>query len=201
MFLMNKDISLIFRQTTYFLFLLLLIIFNIFYVDLQLEMKNLNSFLAKDWENKKTNQEREIMINCGQIGKKVFIFCTCLGHGTMNSRIVQVFFENLEIYRNHDINATRTLYIEAYFPFDCNYSPVFEMTCFIEYIGAFLGTLSYCGTDGLFTQIAFHLCGQYNILRLSLLDIVPEIDNQVSHVDFEKKLSRIVNIHEHINRF
>ena len=164
-------------------------------------MKNLYSFIVQDWESKKTDQEKDIMLKYGQISKTVSFICILLSHGTINARIVIVFFENLEIYRNHDINATRTLYVEAYFPFDWNYSPVFEITCFVEYIVTVLATVSYSSIDAFFCQIAFHLCGQYSILRLNLLGIVPEINNEVSRGNFNEKLSRIVNAHERINRF
>ena len=164
-------------------------------------MRNLYSFIVQDWESKKTDQEKDIMLKYGQTGKTVSFICNLLGHGTIIARGVLVFFENLEIYRNHDLNATRTLYVEAYFPFDWNYSPVFEITCFVEYIVTVLATVCYCSTDGFFGQIAFHLCGQYRILRLNLLGIIPEIDNEVYHGNFDEKLSRIVNAHERINRF
>ncbi|XP_051164865.1 uncharacterized protein LOC127283813 [Leptopilina boulardi] len=87
----------------------------------------------------------------------------------MIARLIQWIFENLNDWNNQHHFKNYTLYVEAYYPFVWNYSPVFEVTCIIEYFGTFLATVAYTGTDGFFSQIVLHLSGEYHILRLQLL--------------------------------
>lgn len=155
-----------------------------------------------DWERKKSNEELDIMNNSGQDGKKISLLCIFLGQITPVARLIQIIFENLNNWNNHDDDFKNyTLYIDAYFPFEWNYSPVFELTCSMEYIGTLMAALAYSGTDGLFSEIAFHLTGQYHILRLKLLNIVNKMNENTLFIDIDDGFSYIVNNHERINRF
>lgn len=164
-------------------------------------MSNLFSSFIDDWEKKKNSQQLNIMLKTGRSGRRISFLCIFMGLLTVHARIPQILFLNFDTWKRNDADKNFTLYIEAYFPYDWNYSPVFEITCIIEYIGTFLATVAYTGTDGFFSQIAFHLSGQYHILRLRLLELVNKTDNLKSWVEFDEKLNCIIQIHEHINRF
>lgn len=156
---------------------------------------------VEDWERKKDFEELEIMINSGQQGKKISFICIFLGQATPVARLFQIIFENMSEWSRNDVYKNYTLYIDAYIPYNWNYTPVFEITCLIEYIGTLMAALSYSGTDGLFSEIAFHLSGQYHILRLKLLDIVNRMNQNTSWIDIDKTFSNVVDNHERINRF
>lgn len=108
---------------------------------------------------------------------------------------------------NSDENVTRVFVMNAYFPFEYNYSPVFELTYFFDHLAGFLANICNCGVDGLFFQIGFHYLAQFRILHLKMMNIadVTNINNNNNnsplYFDFDKKLSQIVQKHEHINRF
>lgn len=153
------------------------------------------------WNKKRSNQESDIMFQSGQRGKNFSLFCMCLGHVSVNARLIQFIFENLSNWRNPNLYKNYTLYIEGYYPYTWNYSPIFEITSFTQYFGIFVGTIAYTGTDGFFSLIVLHLSGQYQILRLQLSDIVNEVGGRKSWTEFNERFSKIIFLHEHINRF
>lgn len=152
------------------------------------------------WRKNRTSDELRIMIKHGDRGKKIAQLCIFLGHATMIARLVQFIFENLSNWSSADHFKNYTLYVEAYYPYTWNYSPMFELTCIIEYFGTFLATVAYTGTDGFFSQIVLHFSGEYHILRLQLLDLVSNFNIKQVGSEFNEKFSHIVDVHEHINR-
>ncbi|XP_043466417.1 odorant receptor 4-like [Leptopilina heterotoma] len=152
-----------------------------------------------DWKRKKSDEELDIMNISAQFGKKISLLCIFLGQATPVARLVQIIFENLSNWSSSDHLKNFTLYIDAYYPYEWNYTPVYEITCFMEYIGTFMAALAYSGTDGLFSEIAFHLSGQYHILRHKLFHIVNEIDENTSLTDIDESFSYIVKFHDRIN--
>ena len=163
-------------------------------------MKKLLIFIIKDWENK-TSKEYDVMIEYGQISKKISTISIGVAWAANTSRLVQISYSNIDVWGTTDLNATRILYLNGYIPYDWNYSPIFEITYFIVYLGAFVANLAYCGTDSFFSQIGFHLAGQFRILHLNILNVVAETNSKNSSEDFEKRLSHIIQKHEHLNRF
>ncbi|XP_051164625.1 odorant receptor 4-like isoform X2 [Leptopilina boulardi] len=164
------------------------------------KMSNLLLSFINNWNKTINCQHLNIMLKAGKSGRKISFLCIFMGLLTVHARIPQILFLNFDIWRRNDVDANFTLYIEAYFPYDWNYSPVFEITCFIQYVGTFLATVAYTGTDGFFSQIAYHLSGQYHILRLRLLDLVNKTENIKSWIEFDNQLNGIIQNHEHINR-
>ncbi|XP_043466421.1 uncharacterized protein LOC122501191 [Leptopilina heterotoma] len=152
------------------------------------------------WERNRSNKEVEIMMKKGVEGKKIAVLCMFLGHATMVARLVQWIFENLQNWNNSERFKNYTLYVEAYYPFNWNYTPMFEITCFIEYFGTFLATAAYTGTDGFFSQTVLHISGEYNILRLQLLELVNNFNVTIFGHEFDEKIGYIVDVHEHLNR-
>lgn len=164
-------------------------------------MSTLYENFIDDWERKKDIEELDIMINSGQVGKKISCLCVLLGQLTPLALLFQTSFENMSEWSKKYMYKNYTLFVDAYYPYDWNYTPVFEITCFTEYLGTVIASLSYSGIDGLFSEIAFHLSAQYHILRLKLLDIVNKMNKNTSWIDIDQAFSNIVDRHERINRF
>ncbi|XP_043466429.1 odorant receptor 4-like [Leptopilina heterotoma] len=165
------------------------------------KMSNLLLSFINEWDKIVNSEQLNIMLKAGKSGRKLSFLCIFMGLLTVHARIPQIIFINFDTWRrNDDEDKNFTLYIEAYFPYNWKYSPIFEITCFIEYVGTFLATVAYTGTDGFFSQIAFHLSGQYHILRLRLLDLVNKTENIKSWTHFDNQLRGIIQVHEHINR-
>ncbi|XP_051164864.1 uncharacterized protein LOC127283812 [Leptopilina boulardi] len=158
-------------------------------------IKILYGYIIDNWKTNRSNDEIKIMMKEGYRGKKIAIFCMSMGFATMIARLIQWIFENLSNWHNPDHFKNYTLYIEAYFPYNWNYSPIFELSCIIEFVGTYLSIVVYTGTDGFFSQIVLHLSGEYIILGLKLMDI---INTKVGY-EFDEKLGHIIDVHDHIN--
>ncbi|XP_051164867.1 uncharacterized protein LOC127283815 [Leptopilina boulardi] len=159
----------------------------------------LYDYMIDHWKKTRSNDEIKIMMKNGDKGKKIALLCTFLGHATMISRLVPWTFENFNCWNDSEHFKNYTLYVEAYFPYTWNYSPVFELTCFIEFVGIYLGMIAYTGTDGFFSQIVLHLSGEYLILSLKLIDIVNTFKVTKIDYEFDEKFGQIVDVHYHIN--
>lgn len=152
------------------------------------------------WKKNKNKNELNIMLENRQRGKFFALTCIILAYSTVHGRFFQWIIENLNNWKNPEYYKNYTLFVEAYFPFKWNYTPIFELTCFIEYFAIICSTLSNCGTDCFFSQITFHFVGQYQILRLKFTDLIKNNENNTSKSEFNKKFKHIICIHNHIIR-
>lgn len=152
------------------------------------------------WDKKKSNKELEIMLESGQKGKRFALICIILSYSTVHCRLFQWIIENLKNWENPENNRNYTLYLEAYFPYKWDYSPIFEITCCFQYMGIMSAAFSNSGTDAFFNQIIYHFVGQYQILRLKLVDLVTNINNNMSESEYNEEFKHIVYTHYHINR-
>ncbi|XP_051164871.1 odorant receptor 13a-like [Leptopilina boulardi] len=156
------------------------------------------SSIIQDWNNSKTKEELDILKRHGYFSKKISIIYIVMAMGASAARICQITYMNADFWFKNQLNATHYLSMEAYFPYDIEPSPIFEITFFVDYMAAFFGNLSNCGTDSLFFQIGFHFTAVFQILHLKLMNIVTEIKNE--KIDFNARLRHIIEKHEEINR-
>lgn len=153
------------------------------------------------WEKDRSNEEIDIMLKKGYKGRKIALLCISLGNASIMVCSIQWIFENLSDWKSSGHFKNYTLYVEAYYPFTWNYSPIFEVTSLIELIGTIVATIAYIGVDGFFCQVVLHLSGEYNVLRLQLLNLVNNFNVTIFDREFDEKFGYIVNAHEHINRY
>lgn len=169
----------------------------------QLGMIKLLAFIIQDWNNIKSEEERNIMLEFSQFSRKISQIYILMAFSTSVARFFQISYINADVWFTGYSNATRVLTVEAYFPFEWNYSPVFEIIYMLDYTAALLGNLCNAGTDSLFSQIGFHYAAQFRILHLNIYNITAHdgtIDKDISS-NFQKRLCYIIQKHEHINRF
>lgn len=140
------------------------------------------------------------MLESGRKGRKFALVCLTLSYSAVHCRVIIWIFENLKNWQSHEHYRNYTLYFEGYFPYIWNYSPVFELTCFLEYIGMMCATFPNTGTDAFFSQLIYHFIGEYKILRLNLLDLVRNFKNNMSESEYNDKFRDIILQHCHINR-
>lgn len=152
-----------------------------------------------DWDNAKTQEELDILITHGNFSRKISIIYILVALGASAARISQVTYMNVDFWFKQHANATHYLTMEAYFPYDTDPSPIFEITFVVDYLAALFGNLSNCGTDSLFFQIGFHFTAAFRVLHLKLVNITTETCNEKE--DFNDKLRHIIEKHEEINRF
>ncbi|XP_051164870.1 uncharacterized protein LOC127283818 [Leptopilina boulardi] len=163
-------------------------------------MIKLLAFIIQDWNNAKSHEEQNIMLEYNQFSKKISQIYILMAFTTSVARFFQISYINADVWFTNYSNATRILTVAAYFPFDWNYSPVFEITYMLDYTAALLGNLCNAGTDSLFSQIGFHYAAQFRILHLNIINIAIDGSSKHFKVNFKKRLCYIVQKHEHINR-
>lgn len=164
-------------------------------------MKTILNGIIQDWNNVESEDDYNIMFEYSNFSKKVSDTYILVAVATSVTRFLQISYINRHVWFKSETNLTGILIMNAYFPYDYNYFPVFELTYFFDHLAGFLGNLCNCGVDGLFFQIGFHYAAQFRILHLNLMNIVNETNSRTFSLNFDKKLSRIVQKHEYINRF
>lgn len=158
--------------------------------------------MIQDWNSTTSKKEYEIMVKYGHFSRRVSDYFVLIIFIATITRFLQMCYVNANVFfRNHHPNATGLLTMELYVPYDYNSCPAFEITFMIDYLAAFLGNISNCGTDGLFFQIGFHYVAQFQILHSNIISLVTEQENKGSSTDFDKRLCQIIQKHENINRF
>ncbi|XP_051164868.1 uncharacterized protein LOC127283816 [Leptopilina boulardi] len=162
-------------------------------------MSTLYDYMLDDWNSKKSNEELEIMIKSGQEGKKFSHICIIMGQVSMSARLFQWTMENMPNWNSPEKFKNFTLFADAYFPFQWNYSPTFEIICCFEFIGTLFATLAYSGTDSYFSQISFHYTAQYHILRLRLMYLINNCDNTKFKSEYNEEFNNIINSYAFAN--
>ncbi|XP_033231959.1 uncharacterized protein LOC117182950 [Belonocnema kinseyi] len=117
------------------------------------KMQKLLTFIIKDWDNK-TSKEYNIMIEYSQFGKKITTILIGFAFATTISRLVQGIYLNIDVWGKTDLNATRFLFLNSYIPYEWNYSPIFEITYFMEWLG---GTMSFRLAEAVYNSDWYYL--------------------------------------------
>ncbi|XP_043466422.1 uncharacterized protein LOC122501192 [Leptopilina heterotoma] len=103
-------------------------------MDGEAEMTILFDIMIGHWTKKKNKEELKIMQKNGYHGKKFSLICIILPYSTVHCRLLQWVLENISNW-NNPIGNNFTLYVEAHYPFSWSYTPIFEITCFLQYLG------------------------------------------------------------------
>ncbi|XP_051164627.1 odorant receptor 4-like [Leptopilina boulardi] len=165
------------------------------------KMKTILNSIILDWDNVETKEDYKIMTEYANFSKKISDTYIFVALATSVTRFMQISYINRDAWFRSDRNLTRIFVMNAYFPFDYNYFPVFELTYFFDHLAAFMANICNCGVDGLFFQIGFHYLAQFRILHLKLTNIATTTNSHLTlYVNFDRRLSQIVRKHEHINR-
>ncbi|XP_051164869.1 uncharacterized protein LOC127283817 [Leptopilina boulardi] len=163
------------------------------------KMTTLYDYMKDDWNTDKSNKELDIMIKSGRRGKRFSLICIVMGHVTINARLFQMIHANMSNWNSQEHFKNYTLYVDSYFPFTWNYSPIAEILCSFQYIASLCATFAYAGTDSFFSQISFHYTAQYHILRLRFLYLINNFHN-AKFDTFNEEFSNIIKFHYHIIR-
>ncbi|XP_035741499.1 odorant receptor 13a-like [Vespa mandarinia] len=90
----------------------------------------------------------------------------------------------------------RTLYYRAYYPYDTEIFPNFELTLIGQITAELYAANSYTAVDTFMAMLMLHVCGQFSILRKKLNQLCPESNN-----NFRIDLARIVEKYNTLNRY
>jgi len=150
--------------------------------------------MAEDWMYLSVDAERNVMIKQAQIAR----FITIGGYFiTTIAFIMVIVFPSFGLHFRLLTNLTdsgRVLPLQAYYFYDTDKSPQFELTLATQFISMFFSIIIYISVDAFFMLTIFHICSQLKNFRYRLL-------NLVLYNDFNNALRRVVETHLRIIRF
>ncbi|XP_053996907.1 odorant receptor 13a-like [Hylaeus anthracinus] len=152
------------------------------------ELKSLLKSIAGDWQKKISTSHRRKMVNVARITRITII------RSTLMCNAVVVIYSLLRIF-TIKYSGTKLLF-RAYFPYDINTSPNYELTVCGQIIAAFYAAISYTAVDTFVAMLVFHVCGQLSILNDQIKEL-PTYDK----TDIRVKLAGVVQKFEYLKKF
>lgn len=144
--------------------------------------------MARDWEMVTNKQDRNKMLNIANMSRNLSIKSVLL---------VQSVFVLYAILRFLMMqNAGRQLFFPAFFPYNWTKTPLYELSFVGQSIASLYATNTYTAVDTFIAMLVLHTCGQLSNLRRELTNL-----QVATKAEFEKKLKKIVEKHEYLNRW
>ncbi|XP_051164634.1 odorant receptor 13a-like, partial [Leptopilina boulardi] len=166
------------------------------------ELQPIVASINEDWNNSKSKEERMIMLKMSYSARKISLICLLLSQGTFNFHTAgEIYYNIIDKSNIFNDNYTRRLYILSHFPYETNFTPIFEITWFTQCLTTFLATVTYAGVHGFFGILIIHLCGQFAVLKYRLINVVDEIVSGNCKKQFQDEFAIIVKRHQQLNRF
>lgn len=150
--------------------------------------------MAEDWMELKINAERDVMIRRARIAR---LIVTCGYFLMIFVFIVLIVLPSFGLHFRYITNLTdqeRLLPFQAYYFYDTNKSPLFELALVIQAMTMFLGAITYTSVDAFLGLAILHVSGQLENFKHRLV-------NLVSCKDFNSALRNNVQTHLRIIRF
>ncbi|XP_011642368.1 uncharacterized protein LOC105430480 [Pogonomyrmex barbatus] len=150
--------------------------------------------MTEDWISLKLSIERDVMMKRARTARLIVI----CGYVLMTMIFTMIIiFPCFGISFRHITNLTdrdKLLPLQAYYFYDTDKSPQFELTFIVQALTIFLGAVAYTSVDAFFGLAVLHICGQLENFRCRLV-------NLVSYKDFNSVLRNNVIIHLRLIRF
>lgn len=150
--------------------------------------------MAEDWMELKVDTERDVMIRRARSARLIVMCGYFLMIFVFIILIVLPSFGLHFRYITNLTNEERLLPYQAYYFYDTNKSPQFELAFVIQATTMFVGAITYTSVDAFLGLTILHICGQ-------LENFKHRLDNLVSCKDFVSALRNNVQNHLRIIRF
>lgn len=150
--------------------------------------------MKEDWVEFKADAEREVMIKQARTARRIMICGYIL---MVFAFSVLIILPSFGLHFRHLTNLTdgnRLLPLQAYYFYDTDKSPQFELTLIVQAITMFLGAITYTSIDSFLGLAIFHISGQLENFRRRLV-------NLVLCEDFDNALRNNVETHLRLIRF
>ena len=150
--------------------------------------------MAEDWMELKIDAERNVMIKRAQTARLIVI---CGFFLMIFVFIVLIILPAFGLHFRYITNLTdqeRLLPFQAYYFYDTDKSPQFEIALVIQAATMFLGGMTYTSVDAFLGLLILHICGQLENFKHRLTDLT-------SCKDFDSALRNNVQTHLRIIRF
>ena len=134
-----------------------------------------------------------IMWKNAKLSRLIGIFCISSTSGTLFA-YTNVYF----VTNNMHENVTIPLFLKSDFPFETNYSPVFEIINICQFVATFFGCFAFSSFDSFFVSSILHFSSQLYNLNRRIKNLVAE--HYERKISFIKVLEHVVLQHQHIVR-
>ncbi|XP_067206049.1 odorant receptor 10-like isoform X2 [Linepithema humile] len=152
------------------------------------------NMMAEDWMHLSTEAERYVMIKQVQFARLFTIYSYCIAAlGVTTVTVLPSFGLHFRVITNLT-DRDRVLPMQAYYFYDTDKSPQFELTLAAQFISMFFILIIYMSVDAFFMLTIFHICSQLKNFRYRLL-------NLVLYNDFNNGIRYIVETHLRLIRF
>ncbi|KAM0732891.1 Odorant receptor Or2 [Formica fusca] len=152
------------------------------------------TMMAKDWVELRVDRERCVMIKRARAARLVVI----CGYALMIFAFtLLIILPSFGLHFRPVTNLTdhgRLLPLQAYYFYDTDKSPQFELTLIIQAVTTLLSAITYTSVDSFFALTIFHICGQLENFRHRLVGLA-------SRKDFDSTLRDNVQTHIQLIRF
>ncbi|KAG7199412.1 hypothetical protein KM043_014041 [Ampulex compressa] len=160
-------------------------------------LKSLLHQIFEDWSGPIPEIDRQTMLKSAKISRSISIVCSTLTYLMLFAFIFLQIWSNLQNTSEADLGG---LLHPATFPYDTKKSPNFEITWFGQFMGTVLTAICYSCFDTFLAVLVLHLCGQLNVLRIALKNLV-DATKEKNFSKFQEKLRFIVRRHDQLYRF
>lgn len=147
--------------------------------------------MAEDWMMLKFDTERDVMLKRARVAR----FLVICGYTLMILAFTTIIvFPCFGLPVRHLTDRAKPLPLQAYYVYDTDKSPQFELTLVIQGMTIFLAAVTYTSVDAFLGLMIFHICGQLENFRDRLV-------NLTSCKDFDSALRDSVIAHLRLIRF
>lgn len=136
------------------------------------------------------------MLKNAKVSRMISIVCSTLTYLMVSAFISLQIWSNMQSASEADLGG---LLHPATFPYDARKSPNFEITWMGQFMGTVLTAICYSCFDTFLAVLVLHLCGQLNVLRIALEDLVT-VTRENNFRNFHKRLGFIVDRHNQLSR-
>ncbi|XP_063977355.1 uncharacterized protein LOC135162634 [Diachasmimorpha longicaudata] len=150
-----------------------------------------------DWKNVKPKLHYDTMTKMANIARRISIISGSMIYSANSFGVIVQKFYNLESFylKNPDPRLTTNLFWIVYLPFGTETSINFWIALLLQFYTSFAGSLCYFAFESLIVMMIFHLCGQLDLVALSLSQFGG--DGEIHQIqDIRVKLRSIVKRHE-----
>lgn len=168
-----------------------------FFITILLYFQAISSIIMmmlEDWTESKADAERQVMVRNARIARGMMI----LGYVLVASGFLVIFIlPPLGLPFRQFTNLTdrnRPLPLQAYYFYDTDKSPQFELTFLVQAMTIFFGAAIYSSVDSFLGLSILHICAQLENFNHRLVD-------WAMYEDFDSNLRKNVETHRRLIRF
>lgn len=151
--------------------------------------------MVEDWKMKDEAKRKEMSKDLKFVKfMTTFLLINAVGSGVTFAiyRIFLIHFSGLNEVSNN--SSERLLYMTSDFSFSVQISPIYEIIWIGQFIcGSFTAT-AYVVHDGFFMIAVYHLCGQLNVLRLDISNLIDDSERKTFTLALKPILQRYLKL-------